>query len=75
MILTNVTNYTEVLRSPARKIPKSGLVSMSGGRLFQSLAVRKKNKYISGLIREKGMVNLCLNNGCMSWGRRSLTRL
>ena len=63
-----LTDYIEVLRSHARKIPRSGLVRMSDGRLFQSLAVRGKNEYICGLIREKGKVNLCLKEGCMSWG-------
>ena len=71
-----LTDYIEVLRSPARKIPRSGLVRMSsGGRLFQSLAVRGKLEYICGLIREKGKVNLCLKEGCMSWGRGIFTRL
>ena len=57
------------LGSPARKIPRCGLVRMSGERLFQSLAVRGKNEYKCGLIREKVLVNLCLKEGCMSWWR------
>ena len=48
---------------------------MSGGRLFQGLAVRGGNEYICGLIREKGKVNLCLKEGCMSCGGGILTRL
>ena len=70
-----LTGYIEVLRSPARKIPRSGLVRMSSGRLFQSIAVRGENEYICGLIREKGNVTLCLKEGCMSCGRGILTRL
>ena len=60
MILTDYI-HVEVLRSPAhraRKILRSRLVRMSGGRLFQSLAVPGKNEYICGLIREKGMMNV-----------------
>ena len=47
-----LTDYIGVLRSTARKIPRSGLERLSGGRLFQSLAVQGKNEYICGLIRE-----------------------
>ena len=72
-----LTNYIEVLRSPAQKIRGLGwyIIIMSGGKLYQNLAVRGKNEYIFGLIHEKGMVNLCLREGCMSWGRGILTRL
>ena len=70
-----LTDYIEVLRSPVQKIPRSGLVRMSGGRLFQSLAVQGKNEYICGMIREKEKVNLCLKEDCMSWWRGILTRL
>ena len=37
---------------------------MSGGRLFQSLAVQEKNEYI----HEKGKMNLCLKEGLCHGG-------
>ena len=35
-----LAGYIEVLRSPARNDPRSGLVHVSEGKLFQSLAVQ-----------------------------------
>ena len=40
-----LAGYIEVLRSPALNDPRSGLVHMSGGRLFKSLAVRGENEF------------------------------
>ena len=47
---------SRVLRSPARNDPGSGLLHMSGGRLFQSFAVLGKNEYLCTFILERGVV-------------------
>ena len=39
-----------VLRSPARNEPRSGLLQMSGGRVFQTLAVRGKKECLKAEI-------------------------
>ena len=50
-------------RSPARNDPRSGLLQMSGGRLFQSLAVLGKNECLCVFILEHGNEYLDLSVG------------
>ena len=44
-----------VLRSPARNEPRSGLLQMSGWRVFQTLAVRGKKECLRVFMFDLGM--------------------
>ena len=53
------------LAIPARNDSRSGQLLKSGDRSFHNLAVRGKKEDLWALILEKGIENLCLNDGLM----------
>ena len=62
-----------VLRSPARNEPRSGLLQMSGGRVFQTLAVCGKKEWLCVFMFDLGNEYLCLRAGRIVFGNWILT--
>ena len=49
-----------VLSSPARNEPRSGLLQMSGGRVFQTVAIRGRSSVCESLCLILGM-SICVS--------------